>query len=359
MKIIHTADLHLDSAIDTLPTDKSRVRRDEILRTFERTCEYAKINGVKVVIIAGDAFDSPRVSKKTAGRFAEAIKSAADTDFLYLSGNHDRAFLKTYGEILPDNFKVFKTEWTTFRYDNVAITGIALDKFNAPFAYDNLRLNEKETNIVCMHGQVLGYKSEEAAETISIPLLKNKFIDYLALGHIHSFSEGVIDERGKFAYCGCPDGRGFDETGVKGFVLIDTDSGAKGVKTEFVPFCSRIFTEKEYSVDGEKSFYALRNRIVEEMRATFAPESIVKVILTGGHDADFIVDKEDLALRLNENFFFAKVYDKTAVKVSEKDYAFDKSVRGEFVRKVLSSDLTEEEKNAVILTGLNALKGEL
>ncbi len=357
MKIIHTADLHLDSAIDTLPTDKSRVRRDEILHTFERMCEYAKMSGVKAMIIAGDAFDGARVSKKTAGRFAEAVKSAADTDFLYLSGNHDRAFLQAYGEILPANFKVFNNEWTTYRYDNVAITGIALDKFNAPFVYDNLRLNENETNIVCMHGQVLGYKSEDAAETISIPLLKNKYIDYLALGHIHSFSEGVIDERGKFAYCGCPDGRGFDETGVKGFVLIETEG--KKVKTEFVPFCSRIFAEKEYSVGGENSFYALRNKIIEDMRATFAPESIVKVILTGEHDADFIVDKEDLALRLNENYFFAKVYDKTTVKVSEKDYAFDKSVRGEFVRGVLASELSEEDKNAVILVGLSALKGEL
>ncbi|MBP5466553.1 MAG: DNA repair exonuclease, partial [Clostridia bacterium] len=285
------------------------------------------------------------------------VKSASATDFLYLSGNHDKSFLQIYGEILPDNFKVFESEWTTYRYDNVAITGIALDKFNAPFAYDSLRLNENEVNIVCMHGQVLGYKSEEAAETISIPLLKNKFIDYLALGHIHSFAEGVIDERGKFAYCGCPDGRGFDETGVKGFVLIDTED--KKVKTEFVPFCSRIFAEKEYSVQGENSFYALRNRIVEDMRATFAPESIVKVILTGGHDADFITDKEDLARRLNENYFFAKVYDRTTVKVSEKDYAFDKSVRGEFVRGVMASELSEEEKNAVILTGLNALKGEM
>ena len=117
--------------------------------------------------------------------------------------------------------------------------------------------------------------------------------------------------------------------------------------------------EKEYRADGETSFYALRNKIAEELRATFSPDSIVKVILTGGHDADFIVDREDLAARLNEYFFFAKVYDRTAIKVSEKDYAFDKSVRGEFVRKVLASELTEEEKNAVILTGLNALKGEL
>ena len=101
MKFIHTADLHLDSKIDSLPSDKGRIRRDEILRTFEKLCEYAAENEVVAVIIAGDAFDSERVSKKTAGRFTEAIARCKNTDFLYLSGNHDSEFLKAHAEILP------------------------------------------------------------------------------------------------------------------------------------------------------------------------------------------------------------------------------------------------------------------
>ena len=357
MKFIHTADIHLDSVIDTLPSEKSKIRRDEILRTFERLCEYAKEKGVTAVIIAGDAFDRPRVSKKTAGRFIEAIKNAAGVDFLYLSGNHDADFLSEGGETLPDNFRIFKNEWTTYRYGNVAVSGITFDKYNAPFVYDNLKTDANDVNIVCMHGQVLGYRSEEAAETISIPMLKNKNIDYLALGHIHTFAEGVIDGRGTYAYSGCLDGRGFDETGVKGFVLIETD----GKKTEkkFVPFCSRIFAVKELDVGKENSFYAFRNAAVNDLRSEYPPESLVKVVLKGAHGADFLIDKDDLAARLNEYFFFAKVYDRTELKVSAEDFSLDKSVRGEFVRTVMESDLSEEDKNAVILTGLNALKGEL
>ena len=357
MKIIHTADLHLDSRIDSLPSEKSKIRRDEILRTFERLCEYAKENSVKVVIIAGDAFDGARISKKTAGRFAEAVRAAENTDFLYLSGNHDAEFLSAWGEILPENFKVFQTEWTTFNYGNVAISGITFDKFNAPFVYDRLKPDCDNINIVCMHGQVLGYKSEETAETVSIPMLKNKNIDYLALGHIHSYSEGKIDERGEYAYCGCLDGRGFDETGVKGFVLLEADG--KTITKQFVPFCSRVFAVKEYSTENQESFYSLRNEIINDLRSEYSAKSLIKVVLKGEHSAEFLIDKDDLAARLNENFFFAKVYDRTSVKVSEQDYASDKSVRGEFVRTVLNSDVTDEEKSAVILTGLNALKGEL
>ena len=109
----------------------------------------------------------------------------------------------------------------------------------------------------------------------------------------------------------------------------------------------------------ETSFYAFRNTIIDTLTKECADTSLIKVILKGSHDAEFIVDIEDLTARLNENFFFGKVYDRTTVKIREEDYALDKSVRGEFVRNVLNSELTEEEKNAVIITGLNALKGEL
>ena len=38
MKFIHCADLHLDSKMEGLPTDKSKIRRDEVVATFERLC---------------------------------------------------------------------------------------------------------------------------------------------------------------------------------------------------------------------------------------------------------------------------------------------------------------------------------
>ena len=41
-----------------------------------------------------------------------------------------------------------------------------------------------------------------------------------------------------------------------------------------------------------------------------------------------------------------------------EDYAHDKSVRGEFIRSVWESALSQEEKSRVIMCGINALKGE-
>lgn len=354
MKFIHCADLHLNSKIDTLPKEKTKIRREEILRTFEKTCNYALSNDVKAVIIAGDMFDTNKIPTSVRERVLYAISSCKDVDFLYLSGNHDDGFISN-GDNLPQNLKVFGNEWTSFRYGKTVITGIRFDGVNNKFIYDKLRLNKEDVNIVVLHGQIVGYKSGEDAETISLPLLKDKNIDYLALGHIHFYDEKALDNRGKYAYSGCLDGRGFDELGEKGFVLLDVDNG---VKTQFVKFSSRCFYEYTYDVSLDKSIYETREKIKSYLISNYAKESLIKVILKGSHKADYFIDKDNLASFLGEDFFFVKVYDKTELQIAEEDYKYDKTVKGEFIRAVFASELSKEEKDAIIVKGLNALNGE-
>ena len=90
MKIIHTADLHIDSKMQSnLSKDKAIERKKELVLTFERLVEFAKSNDVQVIIIAGDMFDSNRVTVKSRDRIFNIIKENSSIDFIYLSGNHD------------------------------------------------------------------------------------------------------------------------------------------------------------------------------------------------------------------------------------------------------------------------------
>ncbi len=359
MKIIHCADLHLDSKMDTLPSDRSRKRREEVLHTFERLAMFAAENGVKAIIIAGDMFDTHAVSAKTRGRIIAAIKSVPDVDFLYLTGNHDEEnFIMAAQDDapLPENLKTFSDNWTYYDYGDITVGGIILTPNNARYVYDRLSLSENRLNIVALHGQIAGYKSMEKAETISLPLLKERNIDYLALGHIHSYAEGKLDDRGIYAYSGCLEGRGFDETGEKGFVLLESVNGK--LTRSFVKFSSRELYDYEFDVSQYNDWYEARRDLILQISEKFSETSLIKVILTGSHSVDFGIDRSELAERLNERFFFGKVYDNTSLKVSAEDYAADKSVRGEFVRTVLGSGLKKEDADKVIMTGLNALRGE-
>ena len=356
MKFIHCSDIHLDSKIGELSAEKRKRRKEEILSTFEKLCAYASDNDITAVIIAGDMFDEEKITTKTLGRVLGAINRANKVDFLYLPGNHESNGFLSHREEFPFNLKFFGEEWNTFSYGEVEISGIVLSELNSKTVYDNLQLNENKINLVTMHGAVAGYKTSEDAENISLPLLKNKNVDYLALGHYHSFSSGEIDERGKYAYSGCLDGRGFDETGEKGFVLINVND--KKLDFEFVPFYSRQLHTLEVSVDEEKDFFSLREKVLNAVSGKIQPTSLIKVVLKGERCPEMDTDVEALSYKLNEIFFFAKVYDKTTLKINLEDYKEDKSVRGEFVRLVLNSDLPKDKKDAVLLKGLSSLRGE-
>ena len=59
--------------------------------------------------------------------------------------------------------------------------------------------------------------------------------------------------------------------------------------------------------------------------------------------------------------FFAVRVDASGIRLDmpEKDYRFDKSLKGEFIRQVMvSHDLSESQKQMVVDMGLRALAGE-
>ena len=92
MKIIHCSDAHLDSAMErNLSPAQARERNAEICATFGRLVKYAAENQVDAVLIAGDLFDTDRVSARTADYVMERIRGAETVEFFYLRGNHDEA----------------------------------------------------------------------------------------------------------------------------------------------------------------------------------------------------------------------------------------------------------------------------
>ena len=131
MKIIHCADLHLDSKMTSnLSKEQAKERKMEILRTYSRMIEYAKNNDVKAIIIAGDLFDTRNVSATARNLVKDSITSNPDIDFYYLKGNHDSDnFISKLDEI-PENLKLFSNQWTSYSYGNITITGLEIDKSN-------------------------------------------------------------------------------------------------------------------------------------------------------------------------------------------------------------------------------------
>lgn len=353
MKIIHCADLHIDSKMETnLTADKAKIRKTELLLTFENLVDFAKNNDVDVIIIAGDMFDSARVSSKSRDRIFNTINSHKNIDFIYLSGNHDEENIISQAQKI-DNLKVFTNDWSTFNYGDIEISGVKLNS-NAT-TYDLLQLDKEKFNIVVLHGQITKYNLKDNSEKIHLSKLKNKNIDYLALGHIHSFEIDKLDSRGVYCYSGCMEGRGFDECGEKGFVLLEIED--KKLNYQFIPFAKRTFIEFEVDISGKDDWFDIERDILDKL-SVIENKNILKVILKGKYKLSLNKQIEHLESKLNDIYFFAKIKDNSTLEIDIKDFQKDLSLKGEFIREVLNSDLTDSEKEGIILTGLKALEGE-
>lgn len=192
-------------------------------------------------------------------------------------------------------------------------------------------------------------------DIIHLGRFKNKNIDYAALGHIHEHRVLRLDARGVAAYSGCLEGRGFDECGTKGYVLLEVEGGR--VSHRFVPFATRTLHTVECDVTGFTSELDAEQRMLASV-ADIAAKDMVKVILTGARSAEAMLDLSHLRGVLAEKFYFAKVKDETRLSINAADYAHDISLKGEFVRRVMASSLSENEKGRVIACGFRALSGE-
>lgn len=356
MKIIHCSDLHLDSKMEAnLDKEKSKQRKNEILLSFQNMIQYAKENDVKIIIIAGDLFDKSKISVKVKNLVKDAIISNSNIEFIYLKGNHDEEnFVE--GNI-PPNLKLFnKYNWTSYRYDNIVITGIEFGKIDNYEIYKTLMLNQNDLNIVVLHGQETSYADKkDKAEIINLKELKNKNIDYLALGHIHKYKKETLDNRGIYCYSGCLEGRGFDECGDKGFVLLDIQDDK--INTEFIKNSQRNLEEVKVDISDTMTTTEVEAKIDEQVK-NVPKSSLVKIILTGKVDIESERDIDYLLKIYNDEFYFLKIYDKTALKINYLDYENTASLKGEFIRTVLKEDIPEEEKKEIIMTGIRALSGE-
>lgn len=361
MKVIHCADLHLDSKMDSnLDRDKAKRRKAELLKTFERMVDYAEENGVKCILIAGDMFDGKIISATARNAVVHTILSHAGISFYYLKGNHDSENFISSEDPIPDNLKLFDESWKTYDEGIVAITGTELSQTNSKSIYNTLVLDSRRINIVMLHGQQAGTAVKDKAEVIGLRELKNRNIDYLALGHVHAYSEDKLDARGIWCYPGCLEGRGFDECGEHGFVLLDIDESTGNISHSFVPFASRKLYSLEVDVSGLNSSAEMIGKCRSVLEAAGCEsDSLVKLILKGTVDVECEKDAGYILECFEKDYFFAKLYDETVLKVDETDFSQDKSLKGEFVRTVMEDEtLSEADRAAIIRYGLQAITGE-
>ena len=277
IRILHAADLHLDSPFESLPEEKAALRRSEQRALLRSLAQLRAETGAELVLLSGDIFDSDRTWPETEDALRLALAEMEVPVFI-APGNHD--FFRLGGRwqrlALPENVHVFTSPrleavelpgkgvrvWGAAFTDTVS--GPLLADFRVPEAGDALEL-------MCLHGEV-GVPSSRY-DPVSEEELAASGLDYAAFGHVHAFSGLRRAGDCFYAWPGCPEGRGFDETGEKGVIIADVERG--GVKLRFAPVCTRRYERLEVDASELESF-----RLPEG-----AERNIYRLSVTGETDA--------------------------------------------------------------------------
>ena len=328
VRILHAADFHLDSAFTSLPEEKARERRQEGRALPERLVDYANDHGVELLLLAGDLFDSDQLYAQTARELSAALGRFRG-QVVIAPGNHDvyTAASPYATEPWPENVHIFRSntmETLSFpQYGctvyGAALTGESSDEVCLPFTCPD----DGAVHLGVLHGET------GARESKYRPLLPDWIartgLDYLALGHVHTC--GGVSRAGatSYAYPGCPEGRGFDETGAKGFLLGTVDRGA--AQLAFVPFARRRYEVLEVDVTDRDPAEAVAAAL-----PAATERDIYRIILTGTTGAP--VRTEQLSAQLAERFYHLELRDRTGMKRDLWEGCDSSSLRGLFLQKL-------------------------
>lgn len=364
MKILHTGDLHLDSAFSSLSISESENAREESRRTFKKMMDYARENSYDLVLISGDFFDAKYITAATQELVKKSF-SEVGCPVVIAPGNHDPyPLISLYraGE-LPSNVYIFSSEeMQVFDFDDLGISvcGYAFmsERMNVSPLESFTRPNTENTLILCAHADIASPTSKYAP--ISTRLIEAFGFAYAALGHIHNPPE-IASRDTLIRYCGFPTGRSFDELGDGGALSVTIENGE--ATAERIVFSSHRFLEDTLDVSDAETQYDIERKIIEYAAvAEYDNDTSLSLTLTGTVSFELVIDTEALS-ETKTALRTLKVKNNTLPVLSGEDLEKDITLRGELYRTLLpkleSSDPTERRTAAAALRiGLFAIDGK-
>lgn len=367
MKILHTGDIHLDSPFAGLSPETAKKRRAELRAAFSDIITYVRTQSVDLLLIAGDLFDKNYVTRDTVALLRQAF-SSLDCPVVIAPGNHDPADEKSIWmkkDIFPKNVFIFQSaNLSSFFFEklNCRVYGYAFEQSSlrtCPLEGKAVE-NPDEINILCAHGDTTSPISSYGP--LPAGALENFGADYCALAHIHNPDNATAALTVPGAYCGCPEGRDFGETGIKGAVLVTLDK--EHLQLERIRFCRRIYEQRALNADGAAEqgdvLAAVRALIQNE---AFGDDVLLRIILQGSTAPEFSIDTSALAEAAGEGLFHLEIRDETVPTWNADLLQQDHGMRGELYRVLLprleNADSMERETGSRALRyAMAALAGE-
>lgn len=224
MKILHTADLHLQE------------KNPETIKTLELILDLAKNQNVDLLTIAGDLFDSPQDAENLRTRIRRLF-SNLDFSIIVIPGNHDERVFKGNLDFGTNFRALINKPVESYSLDtdkNVNIVGVPFTSRISNELLIELAKNRKTDalNILLLHCTLdISFSKDDFGEQeteyleIDKSTLKALNYDFILAGHFHTkFDRRELSSNCTFVYPGSPISITWKEIGERTVALLDTST---------------------------------------------------------------------------------------------------------------------------------------
>ncbi len=234
MKILHAADLHIDSPLGGLTAYEGAPAeeiRGATRRATENLIQAAIDHEVSLVVLAGDIFDGDWPDYGTGLFWNEQLNRLHEHGIPVVSvaGNHDAQSLISRNLPLPPNL----TQLSTSKPETVTFAELGVEVIGQGYATRDVSLDLTEAypdgnpnlfTIGLLHTCLNGRPGHASYAPSSVDALRAKGYQYWALGHVHT--REIVHEDPWIVFPGNTQGRHAREVGPKGATLITVEDGA-------------------------------------------------------------------------------------------------------------------------------------
>ena len=224
MKFLHTADWQIGMKAQSVGKAGERVR-EERLAACRRAVEAAKANQVDFVLVAGDVFENNGIERVLVQKVAD-IMAEFGVPVYIIPGNHD--------PLMPGSVWEHPA-WKSSRNVHLLLEEAPLNQdgfvlYPCPVREKNSDRNPtvwipaergEIIRIGLAHGTVEGIHQDELDYPIPRDAAKRAGLDYLALGHWHSYTPYPQDDNSLMAYSGTHEVTKFGERDSGNVLIVD------------------------------------------------------------------------------------------------------------------------------------------
>lgn len=359
MRIMHIADLHLDSAFSGFDRSRAEQKREELRNCFVNAMNTAREMGVELVLIPGDLFDTPFCTLATRKVVFEAMAQVG-CPVVIAPGNHDYYNKNgTYAdESLPENIHVFTSgELGRFDFDElgVSVIGYAFtsDGYEENPLAAEIPLSSENINILCAHTELNAPLSKYAP--MGQGAIAQSGFTYAALGHVHIAPAPIRVGKTLIAYSGFAQGRSFDELGEGGAYIVDVDREAKEANLTRINLSKTVYRAEKVDITGIDSDSEAIKRIAELISSKGYGDNVaLRVYLVGAVTSEYNLNVVKIASAPElTRVGLLQVKNESVANYDLDHLINDMTVRGEVYRKLLpmleSSDAEERQRAALAL----------